>query len=192
VALSASAQGAKDNTYKNPTVGLTLVKPADWHFMTAEQNAENLERTKLKDEQFQELVKKYASAPLVVITKYKEPYDDLNPSLKINMRPLGDFSAEDPKTILTRATAPLKNALKDFKIVTAPKDTNVSGLKAAYAKFHYSLGIPDGRSFPTCSEMWVVPRGKHFFLIGTGTRQDEKTGKREEIQKIVDSLKIER
>lgn len=192
VVLSARIEGAEDNTYKNPTVGLAVVKPADWHFMTAEQNAENLDRTKLKDEHFQELVKKYATAPLVVITKYKEPYEDLNPSVKINMRPLGDFAAEDPKTILTQATAPLKNVFQDFRMVTAPKETKVSGLRAAYAKFNYSLEIPDGRSFPTCSEIWVVPRGKHFFMIGAGTRQDEKTGKREEIQKIVDSLKIEK
>ena len=56
-------------------------------------------------------------------------------------------------------------------------------------KIHYSLQVPDGRTFPTTSEMWIVPKGDYFFMIGAGTRQDEKTGSRREIQQIVDSIK---
>jgi hypothetical protein len=57
---------------------------------------------------------------------------------------------------------------------------------------NYTMEIPDGRSFQTTSELWIVPRGDYFFMIGAGTRQDEKTGSREEIQDILASLKIEK
>lgn len=187
-----AGKGAESDTYSNPTLGFSLTKPADWHFMTAEQNAENLARTKLKDEEMQKLAQKYATAPLVAITKYEEPYDDLNPSVKVNMRPLGNFSADKPTAILDFMAKQLESALEDFKVIAAPKETKVAGLKAGYLKVYYSMKISDGRTFPTCSELWVVPRGKHFFLIGAGTRQDEKTGKREDIQKILGTIKIEK
>jgi len=40
------------------------------------------------------------------------------------------------------------------------------------------------------SEIWVVPSGPVFFMIGTGTRADEKNGSRAEARAIVDSLRI--
>ena len=183
---------AEKDRYINPTLGFSLVKPADWTFLTAEQNAENLARTKLKDEEFQKLAQKYATAPLVAITKYKEPYDDLNPSVKVNVRPLGSFTAEKPTAILEFMAKQLESVFEDFKVVTPPEETKLGGLKAGYLKIHYSMKIPDGRTFPTCSELWVVPRGKHFFMIGAGTRQDQKTGKREEIAKILKNIRIEK
>lgn len=39
-------------------------------------------------------------------------------------------------------------------------------------------------------EIWIVPRGDYFFLIGAGTRQDEKTGSRQEIRRILDTVKV--
>ena len=189
---AARALAATDNTYTNPTLGFSLTKPAEWHFMSAEQNAENLARTKLKDEEFQKMVQKYATAPLVAITKFEEPYDDLNPSVKVNIRPLGNFSADKPTAILEFMAKQLEAVFEDYKVIAPPKETKVAGLKAAYLKVHFSMKIPDGRVFPTCSELWVVPRGKHFFMIGAGTRQDEKTGKRQEIDKILATIKIDK
>ncbi len=57
-------------------------------------------------------------------------------------------------------------------------------------RIDYSLTIPDGRFFPTASELWIVPRGDYFFMIGAGTRQDEKTGSRKEILKILNSVEL--
>jgi hypothetical protein len=189
--LLGAAKGAEKDTYNNPTLGFSVTKPVEWYFMSAEQNAENLARARLKDEEFQKLVQKYATAPMVAITKYEEPYDDLNPSLKVNVRPLGSFSANKPTAILDLISKQFESLFEDFKVVTAPKETKLAGLKAGYLKVHFSMKIPDGRTFPTCSELWVVPRGKHFFMIGAGTRQDEKTGKREEIEKILSTIKID-
>ncbi len=84
------AEDAND-TFTNPTFGISVTKPADWQFMSAEQNLDNLKRTIVKDEEFQQLLQRYATAPLVVMAKYPEPFDDLNPSLKVNVRPLGEL-----------------------------------------------------------------------------------------------------
>lgn len=179
------------NTYANPTLGLTVTKPGDWQFATAEQHSENLRQTKMKDAEFQTLVQKYSTAPIVAMMKHPEPHPDLNPSFKINVRPLGDLSGDDPKALLELIVSPLRKAFEDFEVIESAKEITLAGHKAAYMKIHYNLATADGQRFATCSEMWVVPRGKNFFLIGSGTRQDEKSGKRAEIQKILSSLKID-
>jgi hypothetical protein len=190
ILLSALASAEDKNEYSNPTVGLSLTRPKGWQFATADEVAENFKRTKLSDEEFQKMLEKYSTAPLVAMMKHPEPFDDLNPSFKVNIKPLGGLPPNDPKKILSLVTKQFPKVFKDYKLVTAPTDTKISGLVAAYAKIHYSLEIPDGRSFPTCSELWIVPRGSYFFMIGAGTRQDESTGTRSEIRAILDSLKL--
>ena len=182
---------ADDNIYTNPTLGITVTKPDKWHFMTAANVAENLQRVQLSNEEFDTLLKTHATAPIVALAKYKEPYDDLNPSVKVDVKPLRGLSAADPVRILSIVSGPLSKMFSDLKFVTKPKETELAGLKAAYMCVDYNLKIPDGRTFPTRSELWVVPRGKMFFIIGIGTRQDEKTGTRIEVHKIIESIKID-
>jgi hypothetical protein len=66
----------------------------------------------------------------------------------------------------------------------------VSGMKAAYARIDYTLRA-GGEEFPTASELWIVPRGDFFFILGAGTRQDEKSGSRQEIDAIVKSIRLD-
>src|SRR5574341_401976 len=135
---------------------------------------------------------KYATAPLVAMMKYPEPYDDLNPSFKVNIKPFGPLKGKDGKEVISLIMPQFQKMFKDFRVVQAPKDVNVAGFKAAYARINYSLQTPDGRIFPTTSELWIVPRGDYFFVIGAGTRQDEKNGSRKEIERIMKSIKIEK
>ena len=186
----ATAQNNND-TYTNPTLGISLTKPAEWHFMSAEQNQENLRRTKLNDEEFQKLMLKYATAPLVVMTKYQEPYDDLNPSLKVNIKPLGGLPGDNPGLIMGLILPSLEKVFEDYSVEEGPTDTLVSGLRASYVRVYYTMRVSDTTGFPTCSELWIVPKGSFFFMIGAGTRQDEKTGTREEIAEILASLKLD-
>jgi hypothetical protein len=95
----AFAQEA-NNTFSNATFRFSVTKPVEWQFVTVDQHLENLERTLLSDPEMQEVVQKYANAPLVVMMKYPEPFDDLNPTFKANIKPLGNLSADDPVAIL--------------------------------------------------------------------------------------------
>jgi hypothetical protein len=126
----------------------------------------------------------------VVITKYPEPFDDLNPSFKVNIKPLGQLKGADPKKILELILPQFQNIFQDFNLIQPPSDTTVGRLPAAYMRINYSLVAQDERTFPTTSELWIVPRGDYFFMIGAGTRQDEKTGSREEIAKIMSSIEL--
>jgi len=124
------------------------------------------------------------------MTKYQEPFDDVNPSFKINLKPYGDLKGIPAQNLIRLLLPQLQKSFKDFAVVQAPTDVLVSGIQSAYIRINYTMELADGRSFPAASELWIVPRGDYFFMIGAGTRQDEKTGTRAEIQGILDSIRI--
>ena len=178
------------NIFKNATVGFKITKPNKWQFATIEKNLNSLEKVQLKDEEFKQLMIKYSTVPLIALMKHPEPFDDLNPSFKVNIKPLGTLKGSNPKKILELVLPQFQKIFHDLNLIQTPTDTIVAELPAAYMKVNYSISIPDGRTFPTTSELWIVPRGNYFFMIGAATRQDEKTGSREEILEILSSIKL--
>lgn len=189
--LSFSVSAENNNKFESVTVGFKVFKPNDWRFVSAYENLVSLNRIRLNNEEFHKLMLKHSTAPLVAMMKYPEPFDDLNPSFKVTTKPLGQFKGLDPKVILDRLIPQFGKIFQNLDLVQPPEDTMVAGLNAAYMRIHYSLTIPDGRVFPTSSELWVVPRGSYFFILGAATRQDEKTGSRVEINKILDTVEIQ-
>lgn len=193
VTLGAGLVQAGDpEIFNNPTAGLQLTKPAEWHYITAAQNMENIKAIKLSDEEFHAAMQKYATAPLVAMTKFPEPFEDVNPSFKVNIKPYGGLKGKGPEELINLVIPQFQKTFKDFELVQPPTEVEVSGIKSAYARMNYTMEIHDGRTFPTTSELWIVPRGDYFLMIGAGTRQDEKTGSREEIDAILKTVKIER
>lgn len=188
---AGTAVAADPGVFSNPTAGLQVTKPAEWSYITAAQNMDNIKAMKLSDEEFHAAMQKYATAPLVAMIKFPEPFEDVNPSFKVNLKPYGGLKGKPPQEIISLVVPQFQKAFKDFVLVQPPSEVVVSGIKSAYARMNYTMEIPDGRTFPTTSELWIVPRGDYFFMIGAGTRQDEKTGSREEIQSILKSVKIE-
>jgi len=98
------------------------------------------------------------------------------------------FNNQDPKHILELVIPQFQKMIEDFTLAQPPTDTVVGTLPAAYMRINYSISNPDGRIFPTATELWAIPRGDYYFMIGAGTRQDEKTGSREEIAEILSSI----
>lgn len=189
--LLAFAAFAEDtNVFESATVGFKVTKPDDWQFITAQENLDNIKKIELKDEELRQQILKYATAPLVAMLKYPEPFDDLNPSFKVNIKPLGQLRGMAPTKMLELILPQFKDIFHDFSLVQAPMDTTVGQHVAGYMRTNYSLMVPDGRTFPASSEIWIVPRGDYFFLIGAGSRQDEKTGSRDEIAKILSSIEM--
>lgn len=189
--LGFSAHAESPEVFSNSTAGLTLHKPLNWHYLSVDQNLDNINAIELNDKEFHEAMKKYATSPLVAISKYPEPYNGLNPSFKANLKPYGNFKEYSPKEIINLIIPSFEKAFKDFKIKQKAKNVKVSGIKSAYARFNYSLQIPDGSSYPAASEIWIVPRGNYFFIFGAGTPQNADETTMNEIKSIVNSIEIE-
>lgn len=190
--VGANAQ--EQNTFTYPKLGFTVTKPSHWQVASAEDYFKNLEKVTLEDAEFLEKAKKYAKVPLVAFMKYPEPYADINPSFMIHFKyreSLPGFAGKGPKEIINVSLLTFKQVLKDFKIIEGPMDVDISGIKSAYVKYQYTLTVSDGRGFPNCSEMWIVPRGNYFYLIVVGRRQDAIAEDLEDIKQIMASIKIE-
>jgi len=188
-AAAQSAPALHGERVALPTLGLSVMRPNSWSTVTAEENRRNLAAVQMDDRQLHELAIRYASAPIIAMSKFKEPYEDLNPSFKINVRPLGSFAGHPPEEVLNAAIPTFQRMFGDLHIDYAPTRTTLSGKQAAYTRLSYTLRAGGGE-YPAVSEIWVVPSGPVFFMIGTGTRADEKNGSRAEARAIVDSIQI--
>jgi hypothetical protein len=188
--FSGYAASEELSVFNNPTAGFSVTKPNGWHYVTAEQNLNNLKATQLGDKEFQTAMVKYATTPMVAMTKHEEPYDDVNPSFKVNIKPLGQFKGKDPKDIIGVMLPQFQKLFKDFKLVQPPTNVPVAGISSAYARINYTMEVAGIGVLPITSELWIVPRGDYFFLVGAGTRQDEKTGSRKEIESIISTIVI--
>ena len=175
--------------FTNPVLGLSIEKPADWHIVTAEANAENLKKAEIGSPEFQEAVRKYASVPLYAFSRYPEPHPDMNASVKVNTRPSGSFAGRTGQDVIRALLPGLQRAMGDLKIITAPEPTMLGGKAAGHISMTYTLKA-GGSSFPAASELWVIPRGDYLIVVGAGYRPDEKTGDREAVLQIVNSLKL--
>ncbi len=183
-----SGSAIPGNEFQSGIAGFKVQKPEKWHFVTAEEYTDNLEKVKLDDKVLQEKLRQYATLPLVAIMKYKEPYDDVNPSFKVNIRPLGPIDGSEPVKIIDLILPALKQMFPDLK-VKSKKNTSIAGLKAGYSWFEYTMKLSDGKMFPISSEIWVVPRGKYFFLLGSGTKIGDESA-RKEIQNIIKTVEF--
>lgn len=189
---AAAPIGAADpDVFRNPTAGFEVAKPDTWQYATADFTQQNLRATKLSDQDLQAAMLKYATTPMVAMMKYPEPYEDLNPSFKVNIKPLGGLKGRSATEIISVLLPHFEKAFKDYKLVQPPMEVELSGLTGSYVRINYSLITADDQAFPTTSELWIVPRGEYFFMIGAGTRQDERTGSRKEIQDILKTVRID-
>jgi hypothetical protein len=190
--FSTISHAAETETFRNPCAGISITKPAEWYFMGIDKNYENLKKSKMKDEELKKMSLKMADVPMIVIKKYPEPYKNMNPTLKIDVKPTGDYKGIDPKKALSAMAGSMGDFFDGFKIIKGPTDTKIDGMSGAYIRFNTIMKMEDGQSYPTCSEIWLIPRGEHIFMFSANTRQDEKNCTRDEIRKLIDTIKIDR
>ena len=188
--LALSSQSLAQDVYSNPTLGFSIRKPSSWHYLTADQHRENLKRSDFADPKFKELVTRYARTPFLAITKHKEPHNDLNPSLRVNAREAGNLKGMPPEKVAELSASAFSRMFKDYVVAEGPVATKLSGHPAGYMRVNYTHEA-GGVGWRTTSELWIVPRGDLVFIIGAGTRQDEKSGTRKEVRSIVDTIKID-
>ncbi len=177
--------------YENKTLGLSVQKPATWFFVTDKQHRSNIARTKMTDAEFQSLVLKLSSAPIFMISKYREPYDDLNPSVKITARPGGRVNPGNLLAVAKSMVVVVAKMIGKVDAVEGPELMQFSGFPAAYVVIDYTLETQEGRQFPTKSQMWFVLKGDLLFIVGASTRQDDMTGSHQEVQRVIDSIRLQ-
>jgi hypothetical protein len=191
VVLSAAFARAGDtNTFSAPAIGVVVVKPPNWVFLTAQQHIENLKRGTLKDEERLKWLREHPTPPALGIMKYREPFDDVNPNVMMFVAPVGEVSTNALVRTLTGLVADRQKLFRNFRVVVPPRHTTLGGHSSASTKFYYDLEVPDGRRFPAWGEMWLLAHKEQLIIVVLELRQDEKTGKRVELDQIMESFKL--
>lgn len=189
-ALLASAE-ERANRFESVTAGFQLDKPEAWRFASLEQVSRNRATVRMKDEELQQFVRERASAPLVVLMKHEEPYDALNPSFQVILRPLPpELAKATPKQILEIIVPTLEKGFKDFALEGTIREFELSGRSAAELTARYSVANPEGRVFPTRTRMIVVPRGEFMFLMSASAPPDGPDSSKQAFDAIVASIQV--
>jgi hypothetical protein len=175
--------------FYHPGAGFSMTKPMDWKYLSPEMVKTASESTKWNDAELEKAIKENPNAPLVVITRYVEPYPTLNPSVAVTMVNL-PIEGMPPKDILNMSTEVLKRAYPDLTYVDEVQDANVDGINGAYTKIKYTVAAGD-QKFPTLTRMWLVPRGKIMFTVGMSSPQEGPDVSEEAFKEILSSIKIE-
>ena len=189
-ATSPAAVVGSSEVFHHPGAGFSMTKPMDWKYLSPEMVKTASESTQWNDAELEKAIKENPNAPLVVITRYVEPYPTLNPSVAITMVNL-PIEGMPPKDILNMSTEVLKRAYPDLTYVDEVQDANVDGINGAYTKIKYTMAAGD-RKFPTLTRMWLVPRGKIMFTVGMSGPQDGPDVSEEAFKEILNSIKIEK
>ncbi len=187
--ISVGAIAQESSTFESKAFGFKITKPDGWEFVSSEENREIVESMQTDDENIKNLVLKRLQDPLVTIMKAPTSVD-LYPGIKVATKPYQEVKASDPKGALELVLLGFQKLFKNHSLTQPPIDTSVDNSPAAYMRVDYSMTAPDGQVIPATLETWVVPRPDYFFLIGATSRQDEKTGSRDEISTIIESIEL--
>lgn len=179
-----------DEIFKNPTVGFSVMIPSAWHYLTTQDIQKGKKNVRLNDRELQEAIQKYATAPLVAISKYKEPYDDLNTSFKVIFRPLGQLKGASATEIMKLVVPSIQKLVNDFEYIDTIQPTIISGLQAASMSANYNVSNQENRVFNIYSKMYLVPRGDYMFMISGSSKADSSDNSLSELNSIFKSIKI--
>lgn len=188
--IPASADGGdKPTRVENSTAGVSIEPPPGWNVSTVAQLAENREKIRLSDAELEEAMKRLATPALFAFMKHPEPYDNINPSIQVILRPAPPGLAT-ARQLLEVTVEALKGAHKDFKTVEPISELTVGGLPGAGMKVGYTLRTTEGAEFKVLARTWAVKRGNFLVLVGMSGAQEGTDVAEEEFTAAFASLKI--
>jgi len=185
-----SGLAAEDNTYETREAGFKITKPQSWQFIPAQTVAVNLALPRLRDKELEKVIRSKPNVPFLVIARFPEPYEGLNPSVQVSLKTQGELLNEGAPALLTRVVQRLRGNFRDFTFVRPVEQTTVDGQPAARMTARYTVADAKGKEFKTLARMWVVPRGEYMFTISMYGPQEGPDVSEREFEEILQSIKL--
>lgn len=187
---ASSARLHAQERFSNETAGISLIPPPGWQVVSMQQVMDNRGQLRLPDSQLQAGIQR-ATAPLFVFAKYAEPFNGINPTVQIVLRPKPASLGTSPAGILQATIRTLQRAFPDYRQIEPVRSATVGGKAAAYMKAAYTLPTTSGRTYPVIARTWLVPRGGFMFLIGMSGTPDGPDGADAEFARVLETIAIE-
>lgn len=176
--------------YESDELGFRMGVPGDWVVQNSEMVLANRARIDaggpILQRRFQQ-----ATLPIFVATRFPDGYDDINPTVQVVYRPLPEPDAPVAQ-VLEKLLAGMGMILPEFRLVSRPEETAVSGLSAARARAAYALFGDEDRRFDIVGRMWIVPRDDMMFMISMSGPAHGENGSEEIFSGMVESIEIQR
>jgi hypothetical protein len=194
VDADVSVPGRPDH-YRSAAVGVALVKPEDWVFLsdTSHPDPERWDERLSHQEILRRLVMPYKT-PLVALAPVPEPRTGIDPVVRVFARPfrgLGGMPIEFEKTLaVAAANAQGRNARPDFAIEEGPVPYDVGGIPGASTRIRWSAAGEGGELLPVLERILYARRGKMLFWIEL-ERPLAVTGDEEAFERILASLQLD-
>lgn len=187
IIFSVEITAKNKNIFSNPNLGFEITKLDSWYFVSPKTSIESAKQAKTR----KELAITKASVPVVTIATKSDTSELVYPSLEVRANSLRGFEGLKPVQVMEVLISKYKNIFFDVKIMKEPTEKNISGYEASYFSLNSTHHLQDGRSFPIYTEHWFIFANNIYFTITSSLLQNENQAVREEIKKIIDSLKIE-
>jgi hypothetical protein len=178
------------NAYESREAGFEITKPENWLFVPANTVAQNLALPRLHDKELERAIRSKPSVPFLVIARFPEPYDGLNPSVQVSFKTQGELLGQGAPALLTRVVERLKGNFRDFTFIRPVEATTVDGQPAARMSARYTVADAHGKEFKTVARMWVIPRGEYMFTISMYGAAEGPNTSEKEFEQILQSIKI--
>jgi hypothetical protein len=188
--VASSGRLHAQERFSNQTAGISLIPPAGWQVVSMPDVMANRGQLRLPDAQLQAGLQR-ATAPLFVFAKYPEPFNGINPTVQVVLRPTPASLGPSPTGILQASISTLQRAFPDYRQIEPVRSGIVGGKAAAFMKAAYTLPTASGRKYPVMARTWLVPRGGFMFLIGMSGTTDGPDAADVEFARVLETIQIE-
>jgi hypothetical protein len=100
--LAMPLSAAEANTYESREAGFKITKPEGWQFVPAHTVAQNLALPQLRDKELQRAIRSKPNVPFLVMARFPEPYEGLNPSVQVSFKTQGELLGPGASALLNR------------------------------------------------------------------------------------------
>ncbi len=172
------------NSYRNNIIGFEIEKPQQWHFMSKSRILDIKADAKMTDKELQEEVAKYATTPIVVITKHNPPTMD-NPTVTVVYKPIAPLEGWSPDKVLGVYASDTKTRVPNVKILVEPEVRSINGMQVGYMEIKYPKNMGEVIRDPITARTIMIPQGKYMYLINMFSINDAP-----EFQSIIASIAV--
>ena len=188
---SVSAGELEDpDLFRSEIAKIEIRKPEGWHFQSLETAIENRAAVKMNDEEFQKMVQQLATTPLLVVSRHEEPYDKLNPTIQLLLRPAGPLEGKTGTEILQLVVPTLQAQFADFETVEGIHQIEVSGQPGARLTIRYTLVTQEGLEYPTEATLVMIPQQTVLYQLGFSGPPEGLDAFAGEIDRVLESVRF--
>lgn len=184
VICASSLRAQDERTFTSDPFSLSISAPRSWKLIPASFPTEEYE---LRNKNLFDLVKTNRNLPIVRIVKPVEGNRTISPAVQVFVEP---DEGKTPLEFLLSASKSAAAGFEDFRITKKAADTTLNGIKAASIESAFTVAYSGGRSFPSVSRLWVIPRDKMMFVIAVTGQPDDLKALTNDIEFILRSVRF--